>query len=57
MAAEKKINVALAGLGFGAEFAPIYLHHPRVESLTICDADADGLAIGRRSLRGRQSRR
>ena len=43
MAAEKKINVALAGLGFGAEFAPIYIHHPRVESLTICDQDAEVL--------------
>ena len=35
----KKIRVALAGMGFGAEFVPIYLHHPNVESLTICDAD------------------
>ena len=43
MAAEKKINVALAGLSFGAEFAPIYIHHPRVESLTICDQDAEVL--------------
>ena len=43
MAAEKKINVALAGLSFGAEFAPIFLHHPNVESLTICDSDAEAL--------------
>ena len=43
MPAEKKINVALAGLGFGAEFVPIYLHHPWVESLTICDPDAEVL--------------
>jgi predicted dehydrogenase len=35
----KKINVALAGLGFGAEFVPIYLHHPNVASLTICDTN------------------
>jgi len=35
----KKIKVALAGMGFGAEFVPIYLHHPNVESLTICDVD------------------
>lgn len=40
MAVEKKINVGLVGLGFGAEFAPIFLHHPQVESLTICDSDA-----------------
>ncbi len=37
----KKLRVALVGLGFGREFVPIYLHHPDVESLTICDADAD----------------
>jgi predicted dehydrogenase len=39
-----KIRVALVGLGFGAEFIPIYLHHPNVESLTICDANPDVLA-------------
>lgn len=39
----KKIKVALAGMGFGAEFIPIYLHHPNVESLTICDANANRL--------------
>ncbi len=43
MSAGKKINVALAGLSFGAEFAPIYLHHPNVESLTICDSDPEVL--------------
>ena len=43
MSANKKINVALAGLGFGAEFVPIYLHHPNVESLTICDSDPEVL--------------
>ena len=39
MAADRKIKVALAGLSFGAEFVPIFLHHPHVESLTICDSD------------------
>ncbi len=39
-----KINVALVGLGFGAEFIPIYLHHPDVASLTICDVNPDVLA-------------
>jgi predicted dehydrogenase len=34
-----KLRVAIAGLGFGAEFVPIYLHHPDVEHVTICDAD------------------
>ena len=38
------IRIALVGLGFGAEFAPIYLHHPRVEALTICDPDGRVLA-------------
>jgi predicted dehydrogenase len=38
MNSQKKIHVALVGLGFGAEFVPIYLHHPNVASLTICDA-------------------
>ncbi len=26
-----KIRVAVAGLGFGAEFVPIYLAHPHVK--------------------------
>jgi len=38
------LNVALVGVGFGAEFIPIYLHHPDVGRLTICDADARLLA-------------
>jgi Oxidoreductase family, NAD-binding Rossmann fold len=29
----------VVGLGFGAEFVPIYLDHPDVESVTICDKD------------------
>jgi len=36
---KEKVRVALVGLGFGAEFIPIYLHHPNVESLVICDAN------------------
>lgn len=43
MTANRKINVALTGLSFGAEFVPIYLHHPNVESLTICDSDPEVL--------------
>lgn len=38
------MRLALVGLGFGAEFVPIYLHHPEVESLTICDGDPAVLA-------------
>lgn len=39
-----KITVALVGLGFGAEFVPIYRDHPDVAALAICDADPDVLA-------------
>lgn len=27
----KKLNVALAGMGFGGAFLPIYMNHPDVE--------------------------
>jgi predicted dehydrogenase len=37
--AQRKLNVAVVGLGFGAEFVPIYLHHPHVGSVTVCDQD------------------
>ncbi len=33
------MRVAVAGLRFGAEFVPIYLHHPTVEQATIVDSD------------------
>jgi predicted dehydrogenase len=41
---DNTLHVALVGLGFGAEFIPIYLHHPQVAALTICDPDAEKLA-------------
>jgi len=37
------MRVALAGLRFGAQFVPIYLHHPLVKELTIVDSDAVAL--------------
>jgi predicted dehydrogenase len=40
MAYEKGIRIAVVGLGFGAEFVPIYLDHPAVQEVSICDADA-----------------
>lgn len=43
MAHKDHINVALVGLGFGAEFAPIYLHHPCVDEVAICDTNAESL--------------
>jgi predicted dehydrogenase len=33
------LRVAVVGLGFGAEFVPIYRDHPLVESVVIADAD------------------
>ena len=53
---KEKLRVALVGLGFGAEFIPIYLHHPNVESLTLCDSNrtvleaaADKFEVSRRT--------
>ena len=34
---EKNLSIALVGLGFGADFIPIYLNHPLVRKLTIFD--------------------
>jgi predicted dehydrogenase len=36
---QAKLRVAVVGMGFGAEFVPIYLDHPDVESVAICDLD------------------
>jgi predicted dehydrogenase len=53
---KEKVRVALVGLGFGAEFIPIYLHHPKVESLILCDSNravldgaGDKFEVGRRT--------
>jgi predicted dehydrogenase len=35
-ASQKKIRVAIVGLGFGAEFIPIYQAHPNAEMYAIC---------------------
>jgi predicted dehydrogenase len=37
------IRVAMIGLGFGAEFIPIYQHHPDAELAAICRRDRAGL--------------
>jgi predicted dehydrogenase len=34
--ADKKVRVAIVGLGFGAEFIPIYQAHPNAEMVAIC---------------------
>jgi predicted dehydrogenase len=39
----RKLNIAVAGLGFGAEFVPIYLDHPDVASVAICDPNEERL--------------
>ena len=48
---EKKINVAIIGLGFGAEFIPIYQRHPNAAMYAICQRnkihlDQTGNAFG-----------
>ncbi|MGF1482912.1 MAG: Gfo/Idh/MocA family protein [Opitutales bacterium] len=35
----RKINVAIAGLGFGAEFIPIYQAHPQANLVAVCQRD------------------
>ena len=49
MSMRNKLRVALVGLGFGAEFVPIYLDHPDIESVAICDKNEERLqGIGER---------
>jgi predicted dehydrogenase len=43
MASEKPIRVAIIGLGFGAEFIPIYQSYPGAEIAAICRRDRKGL--------------
>jgi predicted dehydrogenase len=51
----RKIRVALAGLGFGAEFLPIYQRHPNAEVVALCqrtrsklDALGDAFGVAKR---------
>lgn len=37
------IKVAIAGMNFGAQFIPCYLHHPFVDEVSICDISASVL--------------
>lgn len=39
----KKVNVAIVGLGFGAEFIPIYQKHPDAECYAICQRNEENL--------------
>jgi len=43
----RKLNIAIVGLGFGAEFIPIYQRHPHANMYAICQRSQDKLdAIG-----------
>ncbi len=55
MSKSKNVRVAMVGLGFGAEFIPIYKRHPEAEVVAVCRRDetqlnkvADALEIGKR---------
>jgi len=44
---KKKINVAVVGLGFGAEFIPVYQKHPNARLVAICQRNRKKLdALG-----------
>lgn len=44
---DKKVNIAIIGLGFGAEFIPIYQRHPNANMYAICQRNETKLnAIG-----------
>jgi predicted dehydrogenase len=40
---DKKINIAIVGLGFGAEFIPIYQRHPNATMYAICQRTESAL--------------
>ena len=40
---QKKINVAIVGLGFGAEFIPIYKKYPNANLMAICQRNKEKL--------------
>ena len=40
---QRKVRVAVVGLGFGAEFLPIYQHHPDAEMAAVCRRNAGEL--------------
>ncbi len=55
MPSDKKVRIAIVGLGFGAEFIPIYQAHPNAEMAAVCrrnktelDKTADRYKIAKR---------
>ena len=43
--ADNKVNIALVGLGFGAEFIPIYQKHPNANMYAICQRTESDLNV------------
>jgi len=43
MSTGKKVKVGVVGLGFGAEFVPLYQKHPDAECYAICQRDEANL--------------
>lgn len=39
MASTRKVRVGVVGLGFGAEFVPLYQKHPNAECVAVCQRD------------------
>ena len=39
----RKFNIAVIGLGFGAEFIPLWQKHPHTNCVAICQRNADKL--------------
>jgi len=39
----EKLNIAIVGLGFGAEFIPIYQRHPNANMYAICQRNEENL--------------
>ena len=51
MTTDGKVRVAIVGLGFGAEFIPIYQRHPNAEMYAICRRDRAAARCLRRQVR------
>ena len=43
MTGSRGIRIAVVGLGFGAEFVPIYADHPDIYDVAVCDSDPERL--------------
>jgi predicted dehydrogenase len=43
MSSSKQVNIAIIGLGFGAEFIPIYQKHPNANMYAICQRNEENL--------------